>query len=47
MVSGHKIKLPKGYRLDKSGKVEAKPVYRNVIHRLQAASRVKIKRGRR
>ena len=46
-MTGHRIKLPQGYKIGKSGKVEAKPVYRNVIHRLQAASRVKVKRGRR
>ena len=46
-MTGHRIKLPKGYKIGKSGKVEAKPIYRNVIHRLQASSKVKIKRGRR
>ena len=46
-MTGYKIKLPKGYKVGKDGKVEAKPVYRNVIHRLQAASKVKVKRGRR
>lgn len=46
-MTGHKIKLPKGYKVGKDGKVKPKPVYRNVIHRLQASSRVKVKRGRR
>ena len=46
-MTGHKIKLPKGFKIGKDGKVKATPVYRNVIHRLQASSKVKVKRGRR
>lgn len=46
-MTGHKVKLPKGYKLDKDGKVKAAPVYRDLIHKLQAKTKTRIKRGRR
>ena len=46
-MTGHKIKLPKGYQIDKHGKIKASPVYRNLIHKLQSKTKMRIKRGRR
>lgn len=46
-MTGHKIKLPKGYKIGKSGKVKSSPVYRNLIHKLQSKTKTRIKRGKR
>ncbi len=46
-MTGHKIKLPKGFKIGKDGKVKAVPVYRNLIHKLQAKTKTRIRRGKR
>lgn len=46
-MTGHKIKLPKGYKVGEDGKVKASPVYRNLIHKLQSKTKTRIKRGKR